>query len=403
MPHPSHVAVQVFRPFETASHVLFARAALRSSTFAPTCAGGGAPVVIGAAAGADETNVTTRARGELVERVSNILAGRAAEQARALVTTFRALRRAGATALDPAAWPTHDPSDHRPLLWVWGRSLVTGHETAVPAGRVFLHHRPPAGATTTPRCGSTGTAANSTVDSAVRHALLEVVERDLLWRAWYSDELSPLVLTPTPLPPSLAGTVARLALRLTVLAFPGPGGTACLLACLSDRAGGRQTYGARCVAVDDEDAVTAGAEAASYEALMIRWSMTSPVAARTWAEVRDRPRQAHRTLLEQALWTHHRQDSLSHWLRNASAVHTATELVDRLAPHRWDPLPHAVAKFTGGDVVAVETTSREFCPRTIRVVRVVVPGAHQLPSPGGHSPTRSHEVVPASTPPHPFA
>ncbi len=69
---------QVFRPFPSCPGIVFARAAARSDGFGPTDASGGAPVVVGSAAGADEGDVALRARSELVERVSNILAGRAA-------------------------------------------------------------------------------------------------------------------------------------------------------------------------------------------------------------------------------------------------------------------------------------------------------------------------------------
>ncbi|MGH8906739.1 MAG: hypothetical protein ACRD0K_09530, partial [Egibacteraceae bacterium] len=88
---------------------MFGRVAARSQAFASTCASGGAPVVIGSAAGPSAEDVIPRARGELLERVSNILAGRAAESGNARIATFDELRHAGVAAMDPLAWPELGP------------------------------------------------------------------------------------------------------------------------------------------------------------------------------------------------------------------------------------------------------------------------------------------------------
>ena len=106
-------------------------------------------MVIGAAAGDDTASVVLRARGELIERVSNILSGRVAESRAELVASFDDLHRRGRTALDPACW--REPGGtaalrQAPLLWVPGESLLSRREVLVPAGAAFLHHRPPPGA-----------------------------------------------------------------------------------------------------------------------------------------------------------------------------------------------------------------------------------------------------------------
>ena len=98
--------VDVFRPFASCPDILFARTAARSDAFEATDASGGQPIIVGSAAGCDEADVATRAHNELVERTSNILAGRAAERRAEVVTSYTKLRRDGTAALDPAAWGT---------------------------------------------------------------------------------------------------------------------------------------------------------------------------------------------------------------------------------------------------------------------------------------------------------
>jgi len=134
--------VEVFAPFPESAQVVFGRVAARSAAFSRTCASGGAPVLIGSAAGHDPQDVAVRARGELLERMSNVLAGRAAEAAGTVVATFEQLRRRRAPAVDPVHWGGPQARETC-QLWVEGRSLLTGAEALVPAGVAFLHHRPP--------------------------------------------------------------------------------------------------------------------------------------------------------------------------------------------------------------------------------------------------------------------
>lgn len=164
--------VEVFRPFESCPGIVFARTAARSTTFGATEASGGKPIIVGSSAGSDERDVTIRARNELVERVSNVLAGRAAERAAETVASFTRLRRDGRHALDPAAW---GPADFReaPMLWVEGRSLLDEREVLVPAGVAFLRHRPPP-CSPMLRAGSAGVAAHTTTALALHHTLHKV-------------------------------------------------------------------------------------------------------------------------------------------------------------------------------------------------------------------------------------
>ena len=120
--------------------------------------------------------------------------------------------------------------------------------------------------------------------------------------------------------------------------------------------------------------LAAGFERAAYEALMVRWSMTTPVAQRAWEAMRLRPEQPPlpADALEHALWTFHAQDSLGHW----KAVATAG---GELGARSECELAAAVAEHTGDDVVAVDSAARG-TGEGVAVVRVVAPGARRLPA-----------------------
>lgn len=378
--------VQVFRPFPARPEIVFGRAAARSSAFGPTEASGGAPVVVGSAAGSDEADVRTRSRNELVERVSNILAGRAAERGGAIVTTFAKLRRTGTAALDPATWrPPATGIRDVAMLWVAGRSLVDGADVLVPAGAAFLRHEPPTGSPVTLRAGSAGLAAHATVALAARHGLLEVLERDLVARSWYAAGPASVAAGPRS-PPPLAPALDALGLQATMLVLSGPSRSACLVTCVHTPAGANQSFGARCLADAGAGGRPAGFERAAYEALMVRWSMGTAVARKAWEEmVRRDGAVLPQNAVEHALWTFHKQDSLSHWLAKATDPDPGPDPDpdcgdgDDGAPER--ELAAAVAQHTGEDVVAVDSTLPDDAGGSgAVVVRVVAPGAERLPA-----------------------
>jgi ribosomal protein S12 methylthiotransferase accessory factor len=362
--------IDVFRPFASCPQVLFARTAARSDAFEATDASGGQPIIVGSAAGCDEVDVATRAHNELVERASNILAGRAAERRAKVVTSFAKLRRDRTPALDPSMWGDPDLRDI-PMLWVQGRSLLDNRDVLVPAGAVFLRHRPPSGSPASLRAGSAGIAAHATTELAVGHALREVLERDLVARSWFETGPSRVVTRDRPWPSPLSTAIEALALETSMLVLPGPARFACLVACLHRPQRAQQSFGARCVG--GPDGFAEGFERAAYEALMVRWSMTTPVAQRAWDEMRTRePPLLPSDALEHALWTFHEQDSLGRWLGKSRTSGRLRERVD-------SQLAAAVAQHTGDDVVVVDSTA----PATsadVAVVRVLAPGARRLPA-----------------------
>jgi ribosomal protein S12 methylthiotransferase accessory factor len=300
----SRADVEVFSPFPHSPEVVFGRVAVRSAAFGSTSASGGAPVVIGAAAGDDTASVVLRARGELIERVSNVLSGRAAEVQAEQVASFADLRRQGAAALDPASW--REPGittalRQAPLLWVPGQSLLTHREILVPAGAAFLHHRPPSGCRTVPRTGSTGVSAHPSPAVAIRHSLLEVLERDLVWHSWYGN--GPLTVLPDPpLDPPLTKVMGGVGGRASALVLPGPGTVACVVVCLHAEGEREQSFGARCVADRRDATMRHGMAVAAYEALMVRWTMGTAVARQAWEKLdRENGEFSPRSALEHAV------------------------------------------------------------------------------------------------------
>lgn len=376
---------QVFVPYPDHPGVLMGRVAARSATFEGAVAVPGARVVVGSATGHDRDQVVRSARGELLERMGNIVAGREAEAATGTVATWSELRREGVAALEPRLRP-----DER-RLWVNGRT-VRGDGIRVPAGSVYLRHRPPPGCGAAPSAGSTGVAAHPDREAAVRHAAWEVLERDLVRRSWYG----PASQSPYRLPGELGGPLGALMeaqeLVVTALALPAPAGVACVVACLHRPDGTGQAFGARC---GPPDTLPALVEKAAYEALMVRWSMGTEAARRSWAQWHGTTPPG--TAVQHALWAYHRQDSLSLWgptrmpgadppgAEPSRSEPSRTEKPSRTGSVRTvssDPL-RILAGHTGQDVILVDTTSRPARDAGVHVVRVLAPGALPLPTGSG--------------------
>lgn len=367
--------VQVQAPFPRCPTVLIGQVAVRSPEFKPSAAEGGGSILIGCAAGDSTDSVATRARGELAERVSNVLAGRIAEADAAIVASFAQL---GHRAVDPAAWHTIETGTRAaPMLWVLGRSLITGDEVLVPASAAFLHHRPPPGCVSAFRTGSTGMAAHVTESAAGRHALLEILERDLVYRAWYGEGLTCAPPVPTP-----QGLLTQLGLRASVLVLPGSG-VRCVVVCLHTAGGRAQSFGLRCTTGVATNAVVP----AFYEALMVRSRMDTAVAQAAWQRVRMRSPPIPWDVAERATLIYHQADSLAHW--QAKVVPEPA-----VRPPPDTDLARVLADRTGQDVVVVETTIPQVQAAGMRVMRIVAPGAHQLP---GREPEGSDH------PPHPIS
>jgi ribosomal protein S12 methylthiotransferase accessory factor len=362
-------------PYPEAAELVFGRCAARSAQFGGTAAAGGAAVVIGAAAGRCADDVTVRARGELLERAGTIVSGRLAESGPGLEGSFAELSRRGLPVLDPAGLPRGRRSvrDAR-LRWVDGRSEVTGEPVLVPAGAVYLRHRPPQGCEAGVRSGSTGLSAHRDHGSAAGHAAREILERDGLVRAWYGD---PDTRLRTVEPTGPAGALCRsLGLLARLWSVEHAGEPRCVIACVAGPDGAGEAFGARYGGPDDPATVAAAVD----EALMVRWSMTTPAAGDARRRLRERGG-APLTGIEHAV---HAFDT-GHGAAHLTARATGGAAPALAAPP--DPLVQ-LRRATAGDVVAVDTTPAELAGVT--VLRLVAPGARQLPG---------REL---SGPPHPF-
>lgn len=367
--------VQTLRPFPEAPWFVLGRTAARGSAFAANDAAGGRPVIIGSAAGTDRADVVRRARGELTERVHSVLAGHRAREG-AVVASYASLRRQGRPALDPWAWPELRPlAEAREvrLPWVTAESLTGGGHVLVPACAVYLAHRPPVGCPAPLRPGSTGLAAHLTAARAREHAMLEIIERDLFWHAWYDDAPRRTPPGPAPLGEDLRRVLAVLGLRERCVVLPGPGSTACVVACLHTGDGTRQSFGARATAGDGAPA----AVSAVLEALMVRWSMGTASAGVVWDRMREHgPSRLPSGPVEHALHSFHRQDSLTALLRGAVTEPWRTAARATMA----EELPSLLAERTGEDVVEVDSSAPGAGYGEPVVVRVVAPGARRLPA-----------------------
>ncbi|HEU5027762.1 MAG TPA: YcaO-like family protein [Spirillospora sp.] len=379
---------QVFRPYPGCPRLRFGRIAARSAAFARAGETGGT-LLVGAAAGTDDADVAARARAELLERAHNVLAGRRAETdgAARRIATYEALQHAGAPAVDPCAWSelrTTLELRRRPLLWVDAVSLVDGRQVLVPASGVFLRHRPPPQGAAPMRPGSTGIAAHRTEGEASRHALLEVLERDLLWRAWYGR--GPRRTLAHPLPEPLSGVLGSLGTFCSLVFLPGPAETGCVVACLHDERGDRQTFGARATATPLKQGTTSPGRSASleqsvasavYEALMVRWSMDTADARAARRRMRERGGPPIGPV-EHAVYAYRHQDALAH-LRAADG---GAVLPHPTASPATGPrtLAEVVADHTDEDVLWRPTMAPELDTGDLAVGRVIAPGAHRLPS-----------------------
>ncbi|MEU3315944.1 YcaO-like family protein [Streptomyces sp. NPDC006662] len=393
-PSPPRWVPEVFHPYPDSPAIVFARVAARSQAFGPTGAAGGHPILVGSAAGVTADDVAIRARGELVERVSNVLTGRAAEAGalpQTRTATHAELRRLGIPAVDPALWSTTASRADR-QLWVRGRSLTSADEVWVPAGAAFLQHRPPPGCTATVRAGSTGVAAHPRRESATAHAAWEILERELIRRSWCApDDHRPsaydIMAEPTGLPAELRALLAREQLCATALLPPAPQQVCAAVVCLHTQDGRYQSFGASC---GPPGGTTTALAKAAFEALMVRWSMGTAAAhqARQRLEAADRPRGA----VEHALWAFYRQDALRHWTGGEPAgghrgVHSVTEGSAVGSPDPVDLL----TRYTGLDVIAVDCPTGPPHTEDLSVVRLIAPGARPLPA----------RTAPG-IPPHPF-
>ncbi|MGW0195117.1 YcaO-like family protein [Nonomuraea sp. NPDC003201] len=395
---PAISDVNVVQPYPAVPFYI-GRVAARSPAFKATSATGGLGVVVGSAAGCDPAEVRVRARAELIERVSNILAARRAERAAECLGSYSDLRRRGLPVVDPAMWSATvgtSPEELRamPMMWVHGRRVNSGpDDVLVPASAVFLHHTPPEGCNLMVRATSTGLAAGRDQMHAFNHALTEIIERDLLFRSWYWG-------APAPQPADAGAASARLleilddlGLKASVFHIAGEKGVTCVVAAVHTPDETQQAFGARCASTGSPELVAA-TDTAICEALMVHWSMSTAVARRAWVEYQDM--KAHNP---GAAWP---RNPLEH---AALAFHSSTalrELRRRSKPGAESIRPSSTAPtcddFGNAETIFCDTAVLLTGGEPLAVIRVLVPSAFDLTS-AHHAPDKPLGL---EIQPHPF-
>ncbi|MFD0381977.1 hypothetical protein ACFQ2B_04785 [Streptomyces stramineus] len=153
---------QVFTPFAESPGVVFARTAARSAEFGTagvSGAHGAGDVIVGSGAGA---TVPTWPGGPGASCWSGWATSWPDGRPRAPPGGRAPTRTGGGAACPPSTRPRSPapPATVRGAACGCHRSLLTGDELLVPAGAVYLRHRPPAGRAAWIKAGSTGLGAH---------------------------------------------------------------------------------------------------------------------------------------------------------------------------------------------------------------------------------------------------
>ncbi len=148
------------------------------SSIRPTALRGAVSVYNGKGATPIEARVSAMMEG--VERYSS-----EPDEREVIRATYKQLEGAGETAIHPSRFILGEGSDGEGIVsWVRATDLGSGGEVLVPAQAVF-HPWPPDG-TRVFRTNTNGLASGNTLEEAVFHGLMEVIERD----AWSIAEVT---------------------------------------------------------------------------------------------------------------------------------------------------------------------------------------------------------------------
>jgi putative methanogenesis marker protein 1 len=159
------------------------------SAIRPSAAAGAISIYSGK--GATETNARISAIMESFERclaeqpeVSINLSGVKLD-ARRVTDTYESLCESYPTLYPDALLLPQHVAEFTSLEWVMGHDLMNDVEVFVPANAVF-HPYDPQGCTKLFRSNTNGLASGNTIEEAILHGLLEVIERDALSIAEYT-------------------------------------------------------------------------------------------------------------------------------------------------------------------------------------------------------------------------
>lgn len=131
--------------------------------------------------------------------------------------------RLAAEAIDPRLFNLAADAGFCPakkIDWIWGYSLTRADHVLVPANLVFCPYEPLGNDKGIAWMDSNGLASGNTLEEAILHGLLEVIERDAVMISEY-NQLPPVGISPADLPTVCRPTLellAREGFRLTILA-----------------------------------------------------------------------------------------------------------------------------------------------------------------------------------------
>jgi ribosomal protein S12 methylthiotransferase accessory factor len=153
------------------------------SAIRPSAATGAISIYSGK--GSDETQARISAIMESVERCcaeqSHISMDLIDEDTHpSIVNTFEKLSVKVNTIHPMDLLPAEPMMKNTRLEWVVGHDLITGENILVPSNAVYHPYTPSAGSTQLFRSNTNGLASGNTMEEAILHGLMEVIERDAL-------------------------------------------------------------------------------------------------------------------------------------------------------------------------------------------------------------------------------
>jgi len=275
--------------------------------------------------------------------------------------------------------------------WVWGTDTVTDEPILVPASIVFtgyaLGGNPGVYEPLTNPPINAGIAAGQDANSALGNALLEVVERDCVWRVW-ADGGQAIECRPSPewLEDLTRGPDGRFELEL--FSFPNDLGLAVVGALVTDRMTSVQLMGTACRESWETAAKKAIAEAFQLHVIAnslldqdapIHLAAAQGGALKPWRRARDY------RVLYRSDWRDLR-DQLCH-VQLYLDPEMAPLLDEQLASARTGPTPRSIVAGTsetlsgrlsrrGFRVIAVDVTTDDVRAAGFTVIRAVVPGMY---------------------------
>lgn len=353
-------AVRVERIFGSSSPFMVGRTAVKSTQFTTN-------FITGSAYGTDPSEVRVRAFAELVERLSAIES--AYEQPYLIKDSAINLQQKYQVVMPSTLqhWDKSQklilPIDREPnskiRSFCKGIRIKTGVEVLVPALASFLHWIPPYDETLFLLPGATGLAAGRTFEDAVRHALLEVVERDACMLSWRVPSL-PVINLSINAESSLTDCCKELGVTPTYFAIETSNLLHTVLVILAREDGQELTCGSAC-----SDSIFLATNKALCEALALQWTMRY---SNDFKEASHLPQTSYDHVLMAYL---NGKTIINQYLKKARNQ----KFTIHKQPISLLDLVNKAEKIFESQIVVVDVTSDKARKSGWYVVRVIIPGA----------------------------